>query len=203
MTTGSVREQVNIHMRRVDLEGLPEIGLPTGYRIRHSQPGDADAATWCRIYREAFPELDPPTNELWRNTILGRTGYAPEHVFFVLDPEGEACATASAMQGAHTREGYIHWLGVRPAHAGRRLGLQISLQVLHCFRDRGCRSAVLETQAPRLAAIRTYLQLGFRPLLTDASQVAHWAAVAEHLECELPPWIDERVATSQEPRETA
>ncbi|MDP9363358.1 MAG: GNAT family N-acetyltransferase, partial [Chloroflexota bacterium] len=50
-----------------------------------------------------------------------------------------------------------------PAHCGRGLGRAVTLATLHRFRELGRRDAVLETDPPRLPAIRLYLALGFRP----------------------------------------
>jgi len=173
-----------VAMRRRDLLGLPPVTLPDGYAIRHSRPGDEHA--WCAVISAAFPEEPPATLQKWQNQIVAHRGYRPEHVFFITDPAGRPCATASAMRGDRDEEGYIHWVAVDPAHAGRKLGLLASLQTLHCFAARGCTTATLVTNTFRLPAVRIYLRLGFVPRLTKPEHAARWQVIAGELGETLP-----------------
>ena len=175
-------EATQIAMRRVDLNLLPELRLPEGYGIRCSYPtntpeGAKDAEAWCDIMAAAFPEDAKPTLEKWQQQIIEYHGYAPENVFFIIAPDGVPCATASAMTGANAQEGYIHWVGINPAHAGKKLGLLVSLQCLHRFAERGCETAILETNTFRLPAIKVYLNLGFVPRLTKPEHIQRWEAL--------------------------
>ena len=82
--------------------------------------------------------------------------------------------------------GYLHWVGVHAAHRGRRLGYVISLAVLHRFRALGCRDAVLETDPPRLPAIRTYLRLGLRPEPAIPAHEEMWPALLAQIDAASP-----------------
>ncbi len=105
-----------------------------------------------------------------------------EAVYVVANSDG-LVATASARKapGGPPNEGYLHWVGADPAHRGRGLGRLVSLRVLHHFRDGGCTTAVLETDDPRLPAIRTYLALGFVPEDIHTTHPERWTAVFEQL----------------------
>jgi mycothiol synthase len=162
-------------MQRDDLEHLPEIELPPGYSLRTSQPGDG--VHWAAIMNEAF--RGDRTEESFVHAMVEHPAYRPDRIFFACDPAGLPCATASAYR--HQRwgpeVGYVHFVATRPSQAGQRLGYAVSLAVLHKFREEGCRAAVLETDDFRLGGIKTYLRLGFHPLLVHESQPERWRRI--------------------------
>ncbi len=166
-----------LHMRRVGFDALPPLDLPAGYTLRCARGDASDAEAWCAIIGESFEES--LTADDFRTRIEGRGGYSPERLFFIDDPDGVACATAGAF-GAND-EGYVHYVGVRPSHAGHRLGYWVSLAVLHSFRDRGCPSCWLTTDDPRAPALKTYHRLGFRPMITHRSHRRRWHRLADTL----------------------
>jgi len=163
-------------MRRPTLDDLPEIVLADGYSLRASREGDG--RHWARILREAFRDESFDESRFDRE-MKAHPAYRPERIFFVCAPGGLPCGTASAYRqeqfGKDT--GYLHWIGVCPAHRGKRLGEAASLAALHRFRFEGLSAAVLQTDDFRLAAIKTYLRLGFLPLVQHESHPARWAAV--------------------------
>ena len=57
-------------------------------------------------------------------------------------------------------------VAVVPAHRGKGLGCAVTLAVRHKLRDEGLCAAELLTDDHRLAAIKTYLDVGFEPSLT-------------------------------------
>lgn len=162
-------------MRRDDLAGLPPVALPAGYTLRTSRAGDG--AHWARILNASFGGAR--TADDFVATMVQDPAYRPERIFFVCDAAGTPCVTAGAYRrprwGADT--GYVHYVAACPEHTGRKLGLLVTLAVLHAFAADGCRDAVLETDDFRLPAIVVYLRLGFRPLHTHASHPARWQAI--------------------------
>ncbi|MGF1485179.1 MAG: GNAT family N-acetyltransferase [Opitutales bacterium] len=169
--------QPQMEMERVGFDGLPEVTLPEGYTLRQAGPGDTDAAQWCAVIGRAFG--DPRDYPEWKRAMIDRADANPEHILFVCDREGTPVATASAYGDAV--DGYVHYVGVLPEHAGQGLGYQVSLAVLHRFAGRGCRRAWLVTDDFRHPAIRTYWKLGFRPRMAHWSHPYRWQAVAETL----------------------
>lgn len=163
-------------MRRAALNDLPEIELPQGYSIRTSR--DGDAIHWVRIIRESFKDTNCDQS-LFERGMLRDPDYLPERIFFVCAPDGIPCGTASAYRGEGLARdaGCLHMVGVCPGHTGKRLGFAVSLAVLRRFRFEGPSSAVLQTDDYRLAAIKTYLRLGFLPLTRHESHPAQWDAV--------------------------
>ncbi len=68
-------------------------------------------------------------------------------------------------------------VGVRPGHQGKRLGYLVNLAALHKFAADGRKSSILETDDFRLAAIKTYINLGFTPLLVHENQQERWEKI--------------------------
>lgn len=172
-TPGQIWPQ--LRMLRPGLGDLPAVSLPDGYTLRHFRPGDEHA--WIRIVDLAFGGARTVAEF---EASMGRLGELdPRRILFVCAPDGVPVATASAYGDAV--EGYVHFVALDPAHAGKELGLQASLAVLHAFRERGCVRAVLDTDDFRTAALKVYLKLGFRPLLTDDGHAARWRRLALRL----------------------
>jgi mycothiol synthase len=176
-------------MRRMSLEGLGEILLPDGYSIRTSQPGDE--AHWAQIIRESFGD-DSFDEARFESAMRADPAYQPERIFFVCAPDGVPCATASAYRSEafDSDTGCLHYVGVSPVHAGKRLGLAVSLAALHKFRVEGLHRAVLVTDDFRLAAVKIYLALGFVPLIVHENQPARWDAVYAKLGIPTPARYD-------------
>jgi mycothiol synthase len=172
------QEQVpQLLMRRPHLDDLPPVALPAGYELRAA--GDADAGALATTLASAVgPEW---TTERVRAALLD----APDvDTTLVATSGGAPVGTASARLDLERfpGSGYLHWVGVHAAHQGQRLGHALSLAVLHRFRELGCRDAVLETDPPRLPAIRTYLRLGFRPEPVVPAHEALWPAILAEIE---------------------
>jgi len=184
MTQDSQHLGPQLCMRRPTLDDLPEIVLPDGYSLRASQ--ERDGRHWARIIRESFG--DPGFDESrFKSEMKGHPSYLSERIFFVSAANGTPCATASAYRSEAFGEdvGYLHFVGVCPAQAGRRLGAAVSLAALKKFAAEGLQSAVLETDDFRLAAIKTYFRLGFSPFIRHGSHPSRWIAVRAKLN--MPP----------------
>jgi mycothiol synthase len=156
-------------MRRVHLFDLPTVELPPGYSIRSFREGDE--AAWERIIRVTF---ENPTYE-FNQVMKSDPAYRPERVLFVVHGD-EPVATASAWQVDRFGPviGYLHMVGVSPEHQGKHLGYWVSIAVLHQFVEAGRMEAVLQTDDFRLPAIKTYVRMGFEPLLVHENQRERW-----------------------------
>ena len=161
-------------MRRSTLDDLPPTPpLPPEHKLRQATADDADGL--AALLTAAFPER-PWTPDRARAALLD----APDvDATYVVTYGGVPVATASARlpPDDFPGSGYVHWVGADPAHRGRGLGRAVTLATLHRFRELGCRDAVLETDPPRLPAIRLYLALGFRPEPHDPQDEARWRSV--------------------------
>ena len=103
---------------------------------------------------------------------------------YVVVRGGALVATASVLVlGEYPGSGYMHWVGADPDEQGKGLGTLVSLRVLRHFKELGLRDAVLETQTFRVAALRTYLRLGFVPeyYYGDPDGQLRWARLLPQL----------------------
>lgn len=163
-------------MIRRRLDDLPVVELPEGYAIRTYR--DGDGKHWAGILRESFKD-DSFDEARFDREMKAHPAFRPDRIFFVCSSDGSPCGTASAyrQESFGNNTGYLHYVAVCPAHAGKRLGTAVSIAVLNKFRSEGFSSAVLQTDDFRLAAIRTYLRLGFTPLMNHESHPGRWDIV--------------------------
>jgi mycothiol synthase len=160
------------------LDNLPEVVVPPGYVIRTYREGDS--ADWCRIVSAGIGgEYDEAA---FRSSTAGSSGFDPEGLFFA-EKNGLTVGTACAIWEANYPEdtGYLHMVAVDPMHHGHGLGRALTLAVLHRFRQRGSRRAVLQTDDWRVPALRLYLSLGFRPRFTHESHERRWREVCRQV----------------------
>ncbi len=170
----------NLLMRRPSLLDLPPLPtLPDGYTLRGMQPEDVPAV--ADVLDRAFADEVWDEARSWDEARVAATLNEEQGVkqTLVIDFRGRPIATASArlQPDRFPGSGYLHWVAVDPIHRGRRLGFFLSLAVLHTFTTLGCTDALLETQDHRLAAIHTYLKLGFLPQHPDESHRSRWNAI--------------------------
>lgn len=167
-------------MRRPDLDGLPALALPPRCEVRVAVP--ADEAGLARVLARAF-ETEWTVDRVRRDLTR-----APDvAAVYIAMREGEPAATASArrMPGRYPGSGYLHWVASDPAARGLGLGAAVVVRVLERFREEGYGDSVLETDDPRLPAIRLYLRLGYVPEHVDPSHPERWGEVLRSLG---PPW---------------
>lgn len=174
----------NLLMRRPNLLDLPPLpALPVGYALRETQPGDIPAV--AAVLDRAFAGDTWDQSRSWDEARVAATLNEEQGVkqTLVVDYQGHPIATASArlQPDRFPGSGYLHWVAVDPNHRGQRLGFFLSLAVLHTFGTLGCADALLETQDHRLAAIQTYLKLGFLPQYLDETHRERWAVIIREL----------------------
>jgi len=161
-------------MQRYSLSDLPHTALPAGFSIRHYQPGDD--AHWERILSASFETAFESGS--FQRIMRDDFAFRAERVLFVCRDE-EPLGTAAAYYRPHfgRETGYLHYVAISPAATGFGLGLQISLACMHQMVREGRTSAVLLTDDHRIPALKTYLKLGYAPLITDESHRDRWRDV--------------------------
>jgi mycothiol synthase len=162
-------------MRRPTLEDLPPLEWPEGYASRHYEPGLEN--TWEGVVTQSLGW--DATGKLFDRELRSHDAFRPERILLLFDAVGEAVGTASAWYrpeyGPDT--GYVHMVGVLPGQRGKALGLKLSLACLYQMRSEGRTQVVLETSDGRLAAVKTYLRLGFAPQLVHENLRERWRAI--------------------------
>lgn len=181
-------------MRRPHVRDLPAPAVPTGYELRSFQPGDE--AGWNRLMDIAF-ERTPGQSDFARE-MAADAPYRPERVKLILDDQGTVVATASSwlQEKFGPEAGTLHWVATDPAHGGKGLGTSVSVAAMHQGASEGRTHLMLLTDDFRIAALKTYLRLDFRPVIAHRSHPRRWRKILKSLD-----WPDRFEAILDGPRE--
>jgi mycothiol synthase len=164
-------------MLRPTLNDLPPLIPPVGFSVRPAGPADIPGV--AAILSSSFQDPGWSPGRV-RADLFGATDV--KEVLVAVKDDGTVVATASVqVPPREIRRGLIHMVGASSAYSGKRLGYTVSLAVLQELRLLGCTEAALSTDDFRLAAIKTYLNLGFVPLVNHASHPERWKLVAEDM----------------------
>ena len=151
--------------------------LPAGYGLRTYRPGDEEA--WLAILVTGeFGTWDRP--RLDRMLAGERAPLPRDGIFFATHddaPVGTACVFFHPSPSGDVAE--VGWVAVRPEHRGHHLAREICRAALAFSRDQGHDYAYLKTEDFRLAALKTYLSLGFEPELTHPSHAERWTGLQQ------------------------
>lgn len=169
-------------MRHIFSEPLPEeIPLRLGYELRTAEVDDARGLAFLlsRAFGDPW-EVPRVMTALLQAPDVRRT--------YVVEFGRNIVATASAQVLADQwpGSGVVHWVGADPDFAGRGLGAAVVLAVLKDHLQAGHQDVVLTTDDERLAAIRTYLKLGFQPHFCDPTHPERWQTIGRTMGLSFP-----------------
>jgi mycothiol synthase len=141
--------------------------------VRHFCEGDE--VGWNALMDVACQRR--PGQSDFAREMAADAAFRPQRVWLVARQDnGALVATASAWvdgrYGDHS--GVLHWVASHPDHAGRGLGTAVSLAALHHAAGEGRTAAYLLTDDHRVAALKTYLRLGFTPVVCHQSHPDRW-----------------------------
>lgn len=159
------------------LDALPPVVIPEGFELRRFRPGDEQA--WVDVLNSTLSlgEWDLKRAE---ERMSGSVHVVAEGVHFVTR-NGVPVATACLTHHDEMPEAELGWVGVSPRFQGHGLGYVVCLATLHYIRERGYHAALLYTDDHRLPAIKTYLKLGFEPLMAHESHPERWREVLQQI----------------------
>jgi mycothiol synthase len=166
------------------LNAPPAVWLPPGYALRTYRRGDEP-----RFYEvmelAGWPGWNDEKLRPWVSRVL------PEGWFMAIDEKSsEIVATAMALHSEVCPSGgELGWLAGDPAHAGKGLGMAVSAAVTARFIHAGYRHIHLYTEDWRLPALKTYLKLGYIPLLHTPEMPERWRAVCVQLQWLFTPEV--------------
>ena len=162
----------------------PTWPVPAGYFLRTYQEGDA-LDFFVLMERAGFPGWNMIEFEKWCLKIL------PDGFFFVIDSAtGKLAATAMACHNPtalHPFGATLSCVAADPLHRGRGLGYVVSAAVTQRLLQAGYLNIYLETDDWRLAAIKTYLNMGWVPLLYRQDMPARWEKICATLDLRYTP----------------
>ena len=181
--------QIRLNISAEAIDAIPAWTPPEGYVLRKLRAKDeahlpellaTAAAEW------AEDPFDLPRMQEYLNWPDRRQGS------YVIEQGGDIVASCFATKRAEfcPAWGILDYVCVWAAHRGQGLGFGVCTAVLRYFRSQDYRAVTLTTldvtdDNHRPAAIKTYLQLGFLPVRTDAN-VSVCEAIYRELKWPLP-----------------
>jgi mycothiol synthase len=159
---------------------------PPPYCIRSYRPGDE--ATFLALM--AKTDFDPWDDQKLAYN-MGRV--IPDGWFFAVESESEnVVGTVMCLHnysGNAPFTGDVGWLACDPKHRGHGLGYALTARAVTRFVQAGYARIQLHTEYYRLPAIKTYLKLGFLPVLDSPEIHSLWAEVCRLLDWAFAPDI--------------
>ena len=166
------------------LNAPPVVQLPFGYTLRTYRRGD-ESRFYQVMELAGWPGWNDKKLQPWMARIPPESWFMAVHV-----ESGEIVATAMGLHDhseLHPFGGELGWVAGDPAHAGQGLGMAVCAAVTARLIDAGYRNIHLYTEHWRLAALKTYLKLGYVPFLYMPEMPARWRAVCEQLQWPFTP----------------
>jgi GNAT superfamily N-acetyltransferase len=172
---GRTLPAIPLVMLRRDLEGIADLPVPAGYRIRTFAAGDEPR--WAHVETAAgeFP-AEARALERFASEFGPHLAEMADRCLLLESDRGGTVGTATAWRNPSflgRDHGRLHWVAVTPPHRGRGLGRLLCVRALLLLR-RWHRRAYLTTQTSSWPAVHLYLGLGFVPLLTAPEQAEGW-----------------------------
>ena len=167
-----------LKMYRFFDEPIAEPTLPEGYSFSHFDP-KTDVHAWCECLRGGNLIEGASDGVAYGREILDFKDIEPENDIWFLDHNGEHIGTATSFVHKAENIGDMHQVGIRRDYRGKGLAKYLSYIVLKTLRDRGVRFVSLTTGEGRVAAVKSYLSAGFRPVQYDLGMEDRWQAVLE------------------------
>jgi N-acetylglutamate synthase-like GNAT family acetyltransferase len=171
-------EPSQLVMYRRNLDDVPSVKLPAGYHIRFYE--EDDDRRLAEVFRKCFdPGWSP---ERVAKTLVEDAVWSPNRVC-VLCHGKEVVGTASAWEDRERpRHGMVHCLAVLPAHREKKQGLCLTARVLDLLKSMGYEDAWLPIDDLDLDAVKTCLELGFKPVFAHPSHAERWEIIRHKLE---------------------
>jgi len=183
---------IPVVMIRESLEGIADVAVPAGYRLRAFAPGDEPS--WAHVETAAGEFEDEAAGRGHFAKEFGpHLAEMSERCLLLESDRDVVVGTATAWRDPGFRgmdHGRLHWVAVTPAHQGRGLGRLLVVKALLLMRRWHAR-AYLTTQTTSWIAIHLYLDLGFVPYLVAPEQAEGWALLrreAPHPRLGPPPY---------------
>ena len=149
--------------------------LPAGCQLRGFRPGDQPG--WVAL-------LAASGFEGWTVDQFDAYMAAPERLTGsrAVERDGRLVAAAFASRrSSDPPQGALDYVVCHPEHQGRRLGLVVCAAVVEHLIDQGYETISLLTDDWRLAAVKTYFNLGFEPVITRIDMPDRWLKVRQQL----------------------
>ncbi len=164
-----------LFMRKPRLDDLPSISqkigpLPDGISL-HTHVNGMEKA-WEDLIERSFGQ-----RFAFDSNMSSTVGFHPTQVFYLAKDGVDVAVAAAVEMPTYPGEGWLHFVGIDPAARGLGLSHHIVLATLYSFWAQGYKSVVLSTDDFRIPAIKSYLKLGFEPIMLDETHPERWEKV--------------------------
>jgi len=154
----------------------PEVKLPEGWHIRSFQPGDG--ADWCLCCRGGALGVDDEASEaVFKEQMLDDPHVAAEDVLFIVDDKGFIGGTTTLYCRDEENFGTVHMVAVKKEAQGKGLSAPVVAAVIARSLEKEREHITLTTDDFRIPAVKTYLKLGFIPVVGDMPMRRRWQAL--------------------------
>ncbi|MEZ4729404.1 MAG: GNAT family N-acetyltransferase [Caldilineaceae bacterium] len=178
------KQQLRMVWPKSQLEQPPAVSVPIGYRLRTYRPGD-EPNFFHVMSLAGFEHWDMPKLLPWLQKVLPEGWFLLEH-----EATQQIVATAMAVHNPsqyYPFGGELGWVAAHPDHTGQGLGQVVCAAVTARLLRSGYTNIYLNTDDERLPAIKTYLNLGYRPVVITADMSARWEAICQTLKWPFTP----------------
>lgn len=177
---------------------MKERVLPSGFTFRFFDGSDREIDKWVRLCN--FGLMEGSTRETFFETVRDFPNVtAEEDCFFVLNPDGNYIATSTAVANKNAL-GLVHMVASDPTVRGKGIGHAMLAKTLGLLEARGMKYIELRTDDFRLAAVKTYLDAGFLPVLLNDPESDHairWDKVRAALSYPAVEYLSEDAAEKE------
>lgn len=170
---------VKLYMTRYNMDCIPIGLLPPGYTSRIFQDGDEEG--WTRCLNVLFPTW---TVGGVRETIVKTPEFRDRYTHMLIHETDGIVGCAGCwyknpeMANKHA---VVSMVAILPEHQGKGMAFTLVSRLLHVFRECGYNKVSLDTWSDRLAAIKTYLKLGFEPIIQTRDDSLVWGRIYNSL----------------------
>lgn len=160
------------------LDAAPAVRLPAGYELRTYRPGD-EPRFFEVMALAGWPGWDDEKLRPWAARLL------PYGWFMAVHTASDTIVAAA--MALHDKSefgspgGELGWVASDLAHAGRGLGAAVVAAATGRLLAEGLRAIHLYTEDFRLAALKTYLRLGYVPYLYAPDMPERWRAICAQI----------------------
>ena len=173
--------EMQLKMRRFSAP-VRERLLPDGFSFKNFDGSEKDIEEWVRLCN--FGLMEGSTRETFFETVGNFPNVVAERdCFFVIDNEGRYIASSTAV-ATPEGVGLVHMVASDPTVRGKGIGHAMLARTLSMLEERSMRIIELRTDDWRLAAVKTYLDAGFLPVLLndpESDHAARWDKVRAEL----------------------
>lgn len=159
---------MQLMMWRPDTLPVPDILPQDGYTIRTMR--DGEAACWSHSCIGQFG-VESESPEFFERKM----GYSiPYDRIFYACIDDKPVGTATALINDEGNRPFLHYIAVNPEHRGHKLGEALISAVLKKHLEDNLTGCFLTTDDFRVPAIKTYIKLGYLPVLWSDDARERW-----------------------------